>query len=71
MNEVFAGCVVGLISDSTGTQTGLDIRTSHVFEYDINADKSEVVIKTRSGSYYKVIPDSDFIDDLLEYMGDK
>lgn len=71
MPEVYYGCVFGMISDGHGNNTGIDIRTSHVVEYDINEDQSEVMIKTRSGSHYRVIPDKDFISGLLAYMGDK
>lgn len=70
-SSVYGGCVMAFIADENGNKTNVDIRTSHVVEYDINEDQTEVMIKTRSGSHYRVIPDKDFINGLLEYMGDK
>lgn len=75
-SEVYHGCVFGLVAGENGVATKLDIRTSHVVEYDINAEQSEVMVKTRSGSNYKILLDDDeedrkFVRDLLNYMGEK
>lgn len=69
MGDEFGRYVGGVFGFIEGTK--IDIMTTPVVEYDINEDQTVVMVKTKSGSNYKVMADPDFIVSLLRKMGDE